>query len=270
MNPGFTSPLRRCVLALLLVAPAAAWADGPPELPPVPGAAEAPPPAPLPPDAPLPGGAPAGPAVAPPLSGPAAAPGDLPLAYKGLRLGMSMAGLKAFVDSQAGLAAGATESLNGVTKVTLNPAGRRRGAKRGAGSDPRDFFSLGCGGAGCYAIQSATVVFLDDRAVSFSLRNLWTLDEALEEPGLKGWLDYVQAAFNKKYGQPALVSLAPGQTEFSDIRDLWNAAPFVQWNSGQAKVLLELSRSGGHCKASIEVQDNAGAAEVLRRGLAGK
>jgi hypothetical protein len=188
---------------------------------------------------------------------------------------MSLVDLKAFVDTQPRLSADATDSLNGVTRVTLHGEHvDRRGSRKARPADPKDFFTLGCGGPAddvrCYQFQSGTVAFLNDRAVSFSLRNQWTIDEAQGDPGLKGWLEFVQAAFSKKYGKPAVVSLAPGQTDFEDIQDLWNAAPFVQWDSGPSKVLLELSRSGDICKATIEVQDNAGAEALLRKDLAGK
>jgi hypothetical protein len=273
--------LRHCLilcLALpgLLALPCLAHAADPPAPPDLPGDA---PTAPLPKDVPLP--ADAGPAPAPAdvsvpqavsaAAAPAAPQGDLPLAYKGVRLGMSPADLRAFVDSQVHMAAEGADSLNGVIRVTLHEEGSgHSGAKRPRPADAAGFFTLGCAGSSCFTIQSATVAFLDDRAVSFTLRNQWTMDEASADPGLRGWLEFVQAAFSKKYGKPAAVSLAPGQTDFEDFQDLWNAAPFVQWNSGQSKVLLELTRSGDLCKATVEVQDNAGAAQLLRRGVAGK
>jgi hypothetical protein len=270
MTPGLQASLRCGALCLILTVPGQSRADAPPELPPVPGDAPA---APLPPPAPA-----AEPAPPAPSSGTvtASAPaGDLPLAYKGLRLGMDLAELKLFVDGQPRMVASQTDSLNGVVRVTLRDASSGRGGgKRSRSGDPGAFFTLGCGGraedAHCFVFQSATVAFLNDKAVSFTLRNLWTMDDALGDPGLKGWLEFVQAAFTKKYGNPAMVSLAPGQTDFEDIQDLWNAAPFVQWNSGPSKVLLELSRSGDVCKATIEVQDNAGAAALLQKDLSGK
>ncbi|HTB33622.1 MAG TPA: hypothetical protein VK842_02055 [bacterium] len=281
MIPGIHPTLRRGLLCLMLAAPCLARADAPPDLPALPGDAPA---APLPPPAPVLGGSPTqAPGAAGALSAPAAAPasptaalapGDLPLAYKGLRLGMGMAELKAFVDGQPRLSASATDSLNGVTRVSLHSDRPGRGSgKKARAVDPASFLTLGCGGPGgahCFELQSATVAFLNDKAVSFTLRNQWTMDEAEGDPGLKGWLEFVQAAFSKKYGNPATVSLAPGQTDFEDFQDLWNAAPFVQWNYGPSKVLLELSRSGDICKATIEVQDNAGAAQLLRKDLGGK
>jgi hypothetical protein len=256
------------MLPLLLLLPGAATAADPLAPPDVPGDAS---------PAPAQAGAPAPQALFPAAAPPAAAPpqADLPLSYKGLRLGMSPAALRAFVDGQPRMAADATDSLNGVTRVTLREEGYgSRSSKRARPVDPSGFFTLGCQGAGadanCYAIQSATVAFLGDKAVSFSLRNQWTMEEAQADPGLKGWLEFVQAAFTKKYGKPATVSLAPGQTDFEDFQDLWNAAPFVQWDSGPSKVLLELTRSGDVCRATVEVQDNAGAQQLLRKGLAGK
>jgi|GEM_PF-4334390 hypothetical protein len=280
---------RKC-LSLCLVTPLLAFVPGPLRAadplapPPIPGDASSALPAPLPGDVPLPSDAapPAAPAdlavpqaASPAASAPAAAPAppqaDLPLAYKGLRLGMSMAALRAFVDGQPRMYADATDSLNGVTRVTLHEeAPGRQGSQRPRPADPSAFFTLGCASAGCYGIQSATVAFLDDKAVSFTLRNQWSMKEAQADPGLKGWLEFVQAAFSKKYGKPAAVSLAPGQADFEDFQDLWNAAPFVQWNSGGSKVLLELTRSGEFCRAAVEVQDNAGAERLLRKGLAGK
>ena len=89
-------------------------------------------------------------------------------------------------------------------------------------------------------------------------------------PGPEGLAGVRPGRLQQKVRPAATVSLAPGQTDFEDFQDLWNAAPFVQWNSGPSKVLLELTRSGDLCKATVEVQDNAGAAQLLRKGTGGK
>jgi len=270
MIPGVESTLRPLILALALAVPCSVPAADP-GLPPA-GDADLPPPPSMDVPAEAPAPVPASPTAPAPASPSAAPKGDLPLAYKGVSVGMSLAGLKAFVSGQPRMMADQTEALNGVVKVTLyedmDPG--RKASKKKAKPNPDSFFTIGCDAQGCYPFQSATVVFLDGKAVSFSLRSQWTLQEALAEPGLKGWMGFVGAAFNKKYGPPALVSVAPGQDDLTDIKNLGNAAPFVQWNSGPCKVLVELSRSGDRCKAAIEVQDNAGAAQLLSRGMAGK